>query len=453
VNDRLRLEAGLDAAAPFVIAACVLAAALASSIRDDFDSVGRPARWLLIGLLLAFAVARASLCGPDWRFPRATAAAIGVFCGLGLVSIAWSVHPRGTLERAVGEVVVLGALGLLAGCVASRPSLAEGMLDGVLAAAAVVALAGFVYWLVEPSSASIAATTEYPSRYQGIEQNPNTAALLLAIGMPLAFRRALAAQTAAPRVAFVLLAAAFAASISAAGSRGALGAGFLALLVVVALAPLRGRVRAGLAALVVAGLVVSAWAMTIPKALPPTAAAAPAVQSDVASRREGVDAERYLPLGQEIGNPWWTHRAGTSRRSLFNTSVRLRALRGSVRLAAGRPVLGYGFGAEQWAFFNRYYAFNSGNPENGYAGIFLQIGVVGLALFLSVLALCFVPGVRACLRAARAGVPLAAVGAAAAGLLLGVSQSFFHGPGGIAYVAFWTSLLVTAVSGMRVQRA
>ena len=40
-----------------------------------------------------------------------------------------------TLERAVGEVVVLAALGLLAGCIASRPSLGERMLDGVLAAA------------------------------------------------------------------------------------------------------------------------------------------------------------------------------------------------------------------------------------------------------------------------------------------------------------------------------
>ena len=89
----------------------------------------------LIGLLLAFAVVRAALCGRDWRFPRVTAAALAVFCGLGLVSVAWSVHPRGTLERAVGEVVVLAALGLLAGCVASRPSLGDGMLDGVLAAA------------------------------------------------------------------------------------------------------------------------------------------------------------------------------------------------------------------------------------------------------------------------------------------------------------------------------
>ena len=225
MSARPRLEPALDAAAPVVIAVCVLAAAAASSIRDDLGSVGRPARWLVIGLLLRVRGRARRALRSRLAVSAGDAAAIAVFCGLGLVSVAWSVHPRGTLERAVGEVIVLGALGLLAGCIASRPSLGERMLDGVLAAGAVVAFAGFVYWLVEPSSASIAATTEYPSRYQGIEQNPNTAALLLAIGMPLALAGALAARSIAARAAFVLLAAVFAASISAAGSRGALAAG------------------------------------------------------------------------------------------------------------------------------------------------------------------------------------------------------------------------------------
>ena len=52
MSARPRLEAALDAAAPVVIAVCVLAAAAASSIREDLDSAGRPARWLLIGLAL-----------------------------------------------------------------------------------------------------------------------------------------------------------------------------------------------------------------------------------------------------------------------------------------------------------------------------------------------------------------------------------------------------------------
>src|SRR4029079_9766264 len=101
-------------------------------------------------------------------------------------------------------------------------------------------------------------------------------------------------------------------------------------------------------------------------------------------------------------------------------------------------------GAEQWAFVNRYYAFSSGNPENGYVGIFLQLGFVGLVLFAVVLVLCVLPAIRGLLRRPRDGVLPAAAGAASAALLMGLSQSYFHGPGGIAYVAFWIALLVTA---------
>jgi hypothetical protein len=443
VTDRRRLETALDALAPVAVASCVLAAAAASSIQFDLQRTGMPARWGFIVLFLAFACVRASLCLSEWRFPAAAGAALLVFAGFALVSTTWSVHPRGTVERAVGQVVVVAAVALLAGCVPSKPSLRGRLLDGVLLAAAVVAFAGFVYWLAHPSRGAIAATVEYPSRYQGIEENPNTAALLLAIAMPLALARALRATGAATRALYWLLVAGFAASISASGSRGGLLGGFVGLLVVVALAPLAARARLGLAALAVAALAVSAWAMTIPKALP---AAAPAARA--APARVSRNAETVLPLSQEIGNPWWTHRAGGYRRSLFNTSVRLRALRGTIRLALGRPLLGYGFGAEQWTFFNRYYSFSSGNPENGYVGILLQTGLVGLALFLLAVGLCVFPGVRACLRGPRVDLSLvAAVGATAAGLSMGLSQSFFHGPGGIAYVAFWTALLLTAAAG------
>jgi O-antigen ligase len=400
-----------------------------------------PARWVVLALLLAVAVARAVLCLPAWRFPPLPGVALGAFCGLGLVSIAWSVHRPGTVQRVVGEVVVIGSLGLLAGCAAARPVLRARLLDAVLFAAAIVAFAGFLYWLVEPERGVLAATVEYPSRYQGIEENPNTAALLLAMGMPLALARSLGAAGTAARVGFAALVLVFAASISASGSRGGLLAGFLALLVVAALARLDLRVRAGVAAGVVAALVVSAWAMTVPQALPVGSASSPPPVTR--------NAELVLRLSQEIGNPWWTKGSGAVRRSLFSTSVRLRALRGTVRRALERPLLGYGFGAEQWAFVNRYYGFSSGNPENGYAGLFLQLGLVGLALFLVAVGSCLVYGVRACLRPVRGdALAVAAVGASVAGLAMGLSQSFFHGPGGIGYVALWTSLLVAA-AGVR----
>ena len=439
MTSRVRLVSTLDAVAPVVVAACVLAAAAGSSMQRDILSAGRPARWVLLALLLAFGLVRAALAGSAWRVPWAAAFALFAFCGLALVSVGWSVNPHGTLVRAAGLGVVVVAVGALAGCVPSTPSLAWRLLDGVLAAAAVVAFAGFVYWLVSPHNAAIAATVEYPSRYQGIGQNPNTAPLLLAIAMPLALSRALRARSSAARASFVLLVLGFAASIAASGSRSGLLAAVGGLIVVALLAPVRPRLKGAVVLLVVVGLAVSAWASTIPKALPATSSTAPA---SVTSR----NAEQVLPLSQEIGNPWWTHRSGRSKRSLFNTSVRLRAAEGTVHRALARPLLGYGFGAEQWAFVNRYFAFNSENPEDGYLGLFLQLGLLGPIVFLVAVALCFIPGLCAALR--DTGFALAASGAVAAGLAAAISQSYFHGPGGIAFVAFWVSLLVAGVSGL-----
>jgi hypothetical protein len=384
-----------------------------------------------------FAGVRASLCVRTWRAPASTAVALAAFCGLALVSTAWSVNPHGTFTRAVGVAAGIAAVGALAGCVPARTVLAERLLDGVLAAAAIVALTGFVYWLISPGHAAIPATTEYASRYQGIEQNPNTAALLLAIATPIALARALRARSTAVRAASLALVLAFAGSIVASGSRSGLLAAFVGAVAVALLAPLDHRRRLALAALVVGALVVSAWVTTIPKALPSTADAVPALAST--SR----DAEHVLPLRQEIGNPWWTHRAGDSKRSLFNTSVRTRAWDGTVHRALKRPLLGYGFGAEQWAFVNRYYAFDSENPENGYLGLLLQLGFLGPLVFLVAVGLCVVAGVRATRREPYA---LAAVGAALAALTTGISQSYFHGPGNIAFVALWIGILLAGVT-------
>jgi hypothetical protein len=75
--------------------------------------------------------------------------------------------------------------------------------------------------------------------------------------------------------------------------------------------------------------------------------------------------------------------------------------------------------------------------------------VVGAVLWVVVLASCVVPGVRECVRGAR-DHPFAvgAVGAAVGALAMGVSESFFHGVGGIAYVPLWTALLLCAGAGV-----
>ena len=239
------------------------------------------------------------------------------------------------------------------------------------------------------------------------------------------------------RAAFALLVVVFAASISASGSRGGLLAGFGSLLVVVALTPLTTRLRLGLAALVAAGLVAAAWAIRFRARFPRHA---PATRR---CRRAGTPSG-LCRSAQEIGHPWWTHRAGGAQRSLFNTSVRLRALRGTIDLALDRPLLGYGFGAEQWAFVNRYLAFSSGNPENGYVGIFLQLGFVGLALFVVVLVLCVLPALRGLLRRAARRRPARRRPAQLRPRCHGTEPVVLPRSRRHRVVAFWIALLVTA---------
>jgi len=440
----------LDYAAAGTLAAAVFAAAAGSSVELGVVSAGKPARWVLLTVLGAVALVRAFSFRSEWRLRPSVATGLVALCGLCVASTAWSIVPRTTFERAVSVCVVVGLAATLAGSAALSPVTARRLLGGLLAAAAAIAFAGVILWLVDPSKAVQAASTQYPARFQGFEQNPNTAAMLLAVGMPLAFGRALTAASVRRAVPFVVLLLAFIAEIVASGSRGGLVAGFLALLVVPALASASRRRRFGIAVAVVSTLVVAAWVMTIPRALPSPAVAGPSKPAAVSASRF-IDAETVIPLGEEIGGPWWTHTSGAIHRTLFSTSTRTRAWRGAIEQGFQRPVVGYGFGAEQPAFVNRYYGFHSGNPENGYIGLFIQLGLVGLCTFLAAVCLCLAPAIRNSRRGGgrREGWVPAATGAASAGLFLGVSQSYFHAAGNIAFLSFWVALLLASVAGMR----
>jgi O-antigen ligase len=268
---------------------------------------------------------------------------------------------------------------------------------------------------------------------------------LLAIAMPLAVHRVLTGRPLVTRVVGAMLVLGFLASIAASGSRGGLVGALVGTLAVLALVDLRPRRRIALALAAGGVFALCVWTMTLARPLEPVGSVPS--PGHIASIHGYADAERVLPLDAEIGSPWWTHRPGY-RRTAFSGSLRLVAWRGTIEKALERPVVGYGFGAEQWAFVNRYYAFNSQNPENGYVGLLLQVGFLGLALFLVVLALCVVPTIRLVRRRATEAAAVATVGAAFATGTVAMTESFFHGPGGIAYVAFWVSLLVAAALGL-----
>jgi O-Antigen ligase len=412
----------------------------ASSINNSFLLLGRAFRFPLLFELALVAVAYVT-----WRLPRRRPrgvpfVALGAFVVLALASSAWSAR-TGWTERRSGALLLLAVAGAaLAAATAARPEAVGRILEALVAAAAIVALLGLYMLWVSHAQAVQSASVQYPARYRGIGQNPNTVPLLLALAVPLALwlwtkRRALAAGA-------LLL---FDGSIVASGSRGALIAALAGSVVWLATLRRPWRLRLALLAAVAGVFAADVAIMQIPKPL----SAAPA-QGPSAPHRVVRNAEFALPLEDELGRPG--KNAPPIRRTLFGTSGRAQAWDGALHQIAHRPVAGYGFGTEQYAFVDRYYGFDSSVPENSYLGVALQLGVVGLAALLVVLGVLAAVAWRALrtltgrtLAAARA---CASVGVA--GVVLGVTQSYLTTPGNLAASTFWIAALCLPALAARV---
>ena len=417
-----------------VLVGLVVTMTLASSINNSFLLLGRAFRFPLLFELALVAVAYAAWLLPRRRPRAGPFVALGGFVALALVSSAWSAR-TGWTERRSGALLLLAVAGsALAAATAARPEAVRRILEALVAAAAIVALLGLYLLWVSHDQAVQGASVQYPARYRGIGQNPNTVPLLLALALPLTLwlwteararsRKALAAGT-------LLL---FDGSIVASGSRGALIAALAGALVWVATLRRPWRLRLALIAATAAVFAADVAITQIPKPLSPA-------PSHAASGPQRVvrDAELVAPLADELGRPG----AAPVRRTLFGTSGRARAWDAALHQIAHRPVAGYGFGTEQFAFVDRYYGFDSSLPENSYLGVALQLGVVGLAALLVLLGVLAAVAVRA-LRTLT-GRPLAVARACAsvvaAGVVLGVTQSYLTSPGNIASSTFWIAAL------------
>jgi hypothetical protein len=298
------------------------------------------------------------------------------------------------------------------------------VLAGVLAGAAAVALIGLALLAVDRAAAVQAATYDLPERYRGLGENPNTVPMLLALALPPAAWFAVTARRRTARWGAAALVLLVVGSIGASGSRGALAAGAIGMLVVAAAVPVPARVRAAIAGAVVvlcaAGVVAGELE---PPGRVPTPPATAAVTAEH-SRYANVDA--VFPLSFDVG-------ANPSARHLLGTSGRVIAWEGAIHDGEHRPLLGYGFGTEAKAFVDRYLAFEGDLPENSYIGLFLQLGAVGLALFAG-LALALLWTTAAALRHGAVG---ACLGVVVAGLVLAVVQSYVYSVGNIATVTLW----------------
>ena len=95
-------------------------------------------------------------------------------------------------------------------------------------------------------------------------------------------------------------------------------------------------------------------------------------------------------------------------------------------------------------FVDRWYYFQGNSPENSFIGLLLQLGVVGLALLLTMGGALLVGGVRALrvLEGDERTVVLIELGVlvAAAGIML--IQSYLYSVGNVATAPIWITLFV-----------
>lgn len=415
-----------------VVVLFVLNVGFASSIDNSFLLLGRFWRFGLLGELALLALAYRAWRAPRVRLPPAVLAAAAGLVALALLSTAWSADPGLTVRRtlAFGLLLLTGlALAHVAG---EHPLVAGRVLDALLVAAVLVALLGLYVLWVSHDLAVQPASTQYPARYRGLGQNPNTAAMLLALAVPLALARA---RRPALLAAVLLL---LDGSIVASGSRGALLAALAGACLWLATSRRSLSRRLVLVAAAAAVFAADVVVMQMPKALEPAPAAAAASTRPAKPVR---DAELVDPLADEIGRP---RSGGAIHRTLFGTSGRARAWDAALHQAGERPVAGYGFGTESVVFADRYYGFDSSVPENSYIGFLLQLGVVGLLALLVLLAVLAAIAIRAVRALGGEARRLARVCAAVfgAGLVLALTQSYLTSVGNLASSSVWLSALL-----------
>jgi hypothetical protein len=441
-------QSSLERAVQVAIVATIVFAVLASGSIQSWVSTARRLRWAALLVLAVLAVLWAWRSGRA-RLPGRVLVAAGGFLVLAFVSAAWSVDPRETIGRMVALTLVFVAAAAIASAVTGRPEAQRGVLGAVVAAAGIVCVGGFLVFVFRHDRAVAAATTSLPARYQGLGGGPNTATMMLAIALPAALSVALEGARRRRTLGWLVVAGSLA-SIVASGSRGALLAGFAGLLTLVLVRSVDVRQAVRGAAVVAVAFAVGLGVSQIPDPGGP-GAPNPDIAADpnpppISAVQPYVWVDTVLRLQDDVGRPPSGVVAPDEGRQLLGSSGRVDAWRGALAQAADRPLLGYGFGTEPDVFVDRYVGFNSGVPENSYIGVLLQLGLVGLGALLAVALALLVPVVRSRTRldAAQRTVVAAGVGALAAGLVLGVFQSFLYAPGNNATAALWISAFVVA---------
>jgi O-Antigen ligase len=414
------------------LSATVVCTVLGSSSVADVTRVGSKLRWVALAALLVSAAIHAWQRRERLRLPGRPEALAFALVVLAFASTVWSVAPRLTFERATSLAVAVVATALLAAAAADDAPFARLLAEAVVGAAVVVCIVGALVYAVDPGGGAQAAVAGTPFRFRGLGENPNTVPMLCAVAIPLALwllwdglRGAWAAV------------AIFGATVIASGSRSGVVGSAAALVVFALLAPLRDRLRrpvlvaAGVAATgcLLLGIVVLDRLTALPSVTPQPSA--------VPQKPARLPRVVLSPLEDERGS------VATGGRVLIGRDGRVQALREAIAEGNQRRAAGWGFGTEERVFVDRLAQFHAGRPENSYAGLYLQLGLVGLVLFLAFAATVLHAGFRG-----RTAASAGATAGAAAGLALGLGQSYVYSVGNVATVSVWLCFFLAVSLGV-----
>ncbi|WP_411701472.1 glycosyltransferase [Conyzicola sp.] len=341
-----------------------------SAIPDAFWSAGQFVPLLASGasaLLLAKTV-RFGLVG--WAL---TSAAV-----LALLSSFWSVAPGVSAQQGA---VLLGVFAFLIATSSSRwldRSALRGDFRFIFYVMSICMILGGIIWLVAP-----AGVMGYFGRYQGIFPNPNYAALLASVGLPIGVWIVLSDRRRAQRAAAAIGILALTITLYYTGSRGAAAGAILG--VVVSLLVSRYRK-------------IALWTI---------AAAFAGVAAFVA-----IFPEKFFGRGGYLDR---------SDQGSDISSGRFEIWAELLRIWEQRPVLGTGYRTIELLPSS-----DGFTAHNIYLSILVELGAIGLLIFLGVFAVLLVGGVRASTATDR--ILVGAVVAILVGELLEASLFGFGGP-------------------------
>jgi hypothetical protein len=435
----------LDGAVTASVVATIVAVTIGSGSVASLVRIGHGGRWVALLAFAFFAIASLAATGPQRRLNRLVAGAGVGFLALLFLSLGWSVLPRLTGERGLSLAVIV--VGVAAAVLGGGPRRLERLADGIVIGAVAVVALGIPVLLFAYDDAVQGAVGGAP-RYQGIGENPNTVSLLAALALPLAVRYLTAEVGARARLLGLVGVAALVAQIAFSGSRGALAAGLVGC-AIAALVPVSG-LRTVLVRSATVGAVTVAALLVARVALPaPTTVAVP-VPGPAAVGSAGPETVGQSGGGGRLEDELGSPDALQQGVRPFG-SGRFQAWVGAVQQGEKVPLLGYGFGTEDKVFIDRYYTFQGARPENSFVGLFMQLGLVGLAAFLALLVGTAANVWRRAGGRWRDDPLLTSVAAAfCAGVLLMGVQSYVYSAGNIAALSFWLCVGICSVGASAV---